>query len=63
MCLSDVGHTANAEDLTQEVFMQVAHDVKVKYMARSDCGGTCGCGGAKKPVKAKGAWKGVMKGK
>lgn len=27
MCLCDVGHTADAEDLTQEVFMQVAHDV------------------------------------
>jgi RNA polymerase sigma factor (sigma-70 family) len=27
MCLSYVGHTADAEDLTQEVFMQVAHDV------------------------------------
>jgi RNA polymerase sigma factor (sigma-70 family) len=27
MCLSQVGHTADAEDLTQEVFMQVAHDL------------------------------------
>jgi RNA polymerase sigma factor (sigma-70 family) len=27
MCLSYVGHTADAEDLTQEVFMQVAQDV------------------------------------
>jgi RNA polymerase sigma factor (sigma-70 family) len=27
ICLSHVGHTADAEDLTQEVFMQVAHDV------------------------------------
>jgi RNA polymerase sigma-70 factor (ECF subfamily) len=27
ICLSQVGHTADAEDLTQKVFMQVAHDV------------------------------------
>jgi RNA polymerase sigma-70 factor (ECF subfamily) len=27
MCLSHVGHMADAEDLTQEVFMQVAQDV------------------------------------
>jgi RNA polymerase sigma-70 factor (ECF subfamily) len=27
MCLSHVGHTADAEDLTQEVFIQVAHDM------------------------------------
>lgn len=27
ICLSQVGHTADAEDLTQEVFMQVAHDL------------------------------------
>jgi RNA polymerase sigma factor (sigma-70 family) len=27
ICLSQVGHTAEAEDLTQEVFMQVARDV------------------------------------
>jgi RNA polymerase sigma-70 factor, ECF subfamily len=27
MCLSYVGHTADAEDLTQEVFIQVSHDV------------------------------------
>jgi len=27
ICLSYVGHTADAEDLTQEVFMQVAQDV------------------------------------
>jgi RNA polymerase sigma factor (sigma-70 family) len=27
MCLSHVGQAADAEDLTQEVFMQVAHDV------------------------------------
>jgi hypothetical protein len=32
-------------------------------MARSDCGCKCGCGGAKKPINAKGEWKGVMKGK
>ena len=27
MCLSHVGHAADAEDLTQEVFIQVSHDV------------------------------------
>jgi RNA polymerase sigma-70 factor, ECF subfamily len=27
MCLSHVGHTADAEDLTQEVFIQVSHDM------------------------------------
>lgn len=27
ICLSQVGHTADAEDLTQEVFVQVAHDL------------------------------------
>jgi DNA-directed RNA polymerase specialized sigma24 family protein len=27
MCLSHVGHTADAEDLTQEVFIQVAQDL------------------------------------
>jgi DNA-directed RNA polymerase specialized sigma24 family protein len=27
MCLSHVDHTADAEDLTQEVFTQVAHDL------------------------------------
>jgi DNA-directed RNA polymerase specialized sigma24 family protein len=27
LCLSHVGQTAAAEDLTQEVFMQVAHDL------------------------------------
>jgi DNA-directed RNA polymerase specialized sigma24 family protein len=27
MCLSHVGHTADTEDLTQEVFMQLAQDV------------------------------------
>jgi RNA polymerase sigma-70 factor (ECF subfamily) len=27
MCLSHVGHTADAEDLTQEVFIQMSHDV------------------------------------
>ena len=32
-------------------------------MTRGDCGCRCGCGGAKKPVKAKGEWKGVLKGK
>jgi hypothetical protein len=31
-------------------------------MARGDCGCTCGWE-AKKPVKAKGEWKGVLKGK
>jgi RNA polymerase sigma-70 factor (ECF subfamily) len=28
MCLSHVGHAAEAEDLTQEVFVRVAHDLK-----------------------------------
>ena len=32
-------------------------------MARGDCGCKCECGGAKKPVKTKGEWKGVLKGK
>jgi RNA polymerase sigma-70 factor, ECF subfamily len=27
MCLSPLGHTADVEDLTQEVFIQVSHDV------------------------------------
>ena len=27
LCLSHVGQAADAEDLTQEVFMQVAHDL------------------------------------
>src|SRR5215831_7301289 len=27
ICLSQVGHTAEAEDLTQEVFVRVSHDL------------------------------------
>jgi len=33
-------------------------------MADGNCGcNNCGCGGAKKPVKAKAEWKGLWKGK
>ncbi len=32
-------------------------------MANNNCGCTCGCGGAKKPVNTKGEWKGVLKGR
>jgi hypothetical protein len=32
-------------------------------MARGDCGCKCGCGGAKKPVKAEGERTGMVKGK